>query len=203
MPPCFGSSSASRARAPTVPSSTSERARASSFPRRRESSRYASCEASPVQARACACAPADDSGPDHRSRRSACLFVEPYSRQILVEVMARADLPAFDIGPVRHHPVPPQQKDLVRLGVEHVFLELAHQRALLREIGLAQHLVVERRPPAGRRIAVVRGIDRSGRYLCTSSSGLTTLWQLPVSTTSKLPLPHAPRTTDRSAARAA
>ena len=38
------------------------------------------------------------------------LFVEPDRRQILVQVMARADLPAFDIGPVGHDPIPPQQE---------------------------------------------------------------------------------------------
>src|SRR6516225_7305607 len=36
-------------------------------------------------------------------------FVEPDRAEVLIEVMARADLPAFDIGPVRHDPVPPQQ----------------------------------------------------------------------------------------------
>src|SRR5207249_4056791 len=71
------------------------------------------------------------------SRRPGCLlFIEPHRGEILVQVMARADLPAFDIRPVRDDAVPPRQHDLVRLGVEHVFLELAHRRPLLCRIGL-------------------------------------------------------------------
>src|SRR5438132_1487662 len=44
--------------------------------------------------------------------------------------MARADLPALDIGAIGNRPIPPQQEDVVCLGIEHVFLELAHQRPL-------------------------------------------------------------------------
>src|SRR5713101_1558082 len=66
----------------------------------------------------------------------AKLPVEPDRRQILVEEVARTDLPALDIGTVGDDPVPPQRHDFVRLAVERVFLKLAHQHALLRRIGL-------------------------------------------------------------------
>ena len=74
--------------------------------------------------------------------------------------MAGADLPALNIRSVRHHPVPPQQKDLVRLIIEHAFLEIAHQRALLREVRLVQHPVVESQPLLVLELSVVRGIIR-------------------------------------------
>ena len=45
--------------------------------------------------------------------------------------------------------------------IDHVFLELAHQRALLVEIGLAQHLVVEIDFRWVFVIAVVCGVDRA------------------------------------------
>src|SRR5215472_5543217 len=70
-------------------------------------------------------------------------FVEPDRAEILVEVMARADPPPLDVGSVRNDPVPPQQEHGVRLVVEHVFLKLAHQRALFGCVGLAQHLLIE------------------------------------------------------------
>src|SRR6266849_4901697 len=54
--------------------------------------------------------------------RRCRLFVEPNRRQILVEVMARADLPAFDISMMRNRSVPPQEEDLVRLGIEDMLL---------------------------------------------------------------------------------
>src|SRR5216683_2905514 len=75
--------------------------------------------------------------------RRRFLFVEPHRPQILVEVMARADLPALDISMVRNRPVPPQQEDLVRLGIEDMLLERAHQGALPGGVGLTQYLVVE------------------------------------------------------------
>jgi 7-keto-8-aminopelargonate synthetase-like enzyme len=37
-------------------------------------------------------------------------------------------LPALYVRPVRHCPVPPQQKDLVGLVIEHTFLELDESR---------------------------------------------------------------------------
>src|SRR4029077_14246479 len=57
--------------------------------------------------------------------------------------MARADFPAFDIGPMWDDAVPPYDPDFVRLGIEHVFFEVAHQGALLGKVGLAEHFAVE------------------------------------------------------------
>src|SRR5260370_35320594 len=71
------------------------------------------------------------------------LPVEPYRRQILVEVMAWADLPPLDVGTIRNNPVPPHQVERVGLVLEDVFLELAHQRPLARRVGLPQHLLVQ------------------------------------------------------------
>src|SRR5712691_9053309 len=71
------------------------------------------------------------------------LFIEPDGRQVLIEEMARADLPPLHIRLVWDDAVPPYHPDLVRLGVDHVFLELAHQGALLGKVGLAEHFTVE------------------------------------------------------------
>src|SRR5260370_6865905 len=57
--------------------------------------------------------------------------------------MARADLPSLHIRLVRDDAVPPDYPDLVRLGVDHVFLEVAHQGALLGKVGLTEHFAVE------------------------------------------------------------
>src|ERR1700730_14906646 len=57
--------------------------------------------------------------------------------------MAPADFPAFDITAVRDDPIAPQQKYLVRLGVEHVLFVLAHQSTLPGEVGFSQHSVVQ------------------------------------------------------------
>src|SRR5438067_6693478 len=78
-----------------------------------------------------------------RPRAGRCSLIEPDGRQILVQVMAWTDLPAFDVGAVWHDAIPPQKKDRVRLVVQHVLLEAAHQRALLRRVGLGQHLLIE------------------------------------------------------------
>src|SRR5690242_20738278 len=53
---------------------------------------------------------------------SCLLFVQPYRRQVLVDKVARTDLPALHIGPVRNGPIPPQGHDFMRLLVEHIFL---------------------------------------------------------------------------------
>src|SRR5271167_4473934 len=74
---------------------------------------------------------------------SAKLFIEPHSGQILVEIVARADLPAFHIRTIRNDTVIPQQEYLVRLAVENVFLEVAHKSPLLCELGLMQHPIVQ------------------------------------------------------------
>src|SRR6266446_6431512 len=71
------------------------------------------------------------------------LFVEPHGGQVLIEVVARADLPALDVRPMGDDPVPPQHRKLVRFTVDHVLLELAHQGALLGRVGLVQHFLIE------------------------------------------------------------
>src|SRR5215471_16668210 len=76
-------------------------------------------------------------------RAEATSFIEPDCRQVLVEEMARTDLPAFDIGAVGDDSVPPQGHNFVRLLVEHVLLKLPHQCALLCRIGLMQHALIE------------------------------------------------------------
>src|SRR4051794_4604227 len=53
--------------------------------------------------------PAPGNCPRRGARCRSVLLVEPDRRKVLVHVMARADLPAFDIGPVRHDALPPQQ----------------------------------------------------------------------------------------------
>src|SRR5882762_7029640 len=69
------------------------------------------------------------SSPRLVSRR---LLVEPEPRQVLIDEMGRRDLEPLQVRPVRHDPVPPQCPDLVRLLIEHVGLQAAHQLALLR-----------------------------------------------------------------------
>src|SRR6266478_6794604 len=78
-----------------------------------------------------------------RQRMRTGLLIEPYIGQVLIDVVARADLPSLHIGAQRHDPVPVGYHQLVRLRIEHVLLELAHQRALLRAVGLVQHLLVQ------------------------------------------------------------
>ena len=46
------------------------------------------------------------------------LLVQPDIRQILIEVMARADLPAFHVGPHRHDAIPPGHHQLVRANID-------------------------------------------------------------------------------------
>src|SRR5947199_5081635 len=62
-------------------------------------------------------------------------FVEPHRREILVQEMAGADLPAFDVRAVRHDPVPPYELGGVRLGVHHLLLEVDHQPLPLLRLG--------------------------------------------------------------------
>src|ERR1700740_2960489 len=71
------------------------------------------------------------------------LFVQPNRRQILVEVMTGADLPPLHIGSIRNDAVPPQHWELVRLGIDHMLLEFAHQTALFGGVGLVQHRLVK------------------------------------------------------------
>src|SRR6516162_10647464 len=57
--------------------------------------------------------------------------------------MARADLPALDVRSIRDDPKPPQHWKLVRLAINHVFLELSQQGALFSGIGFLQHSLIE------------------------------------------------------------
>src|SRR5499427_7935720 len=118
----------------------------------------------------------------------ATSFIEPDCRQILVEEMARTDLPAFDIGAVGHDPVPPESHDFMRLVVERMLLVLTHQQALLRRIGLVQHPLIEIDRRRVVEIPILLGEHRARLVLLTSSTGLITLWQFPSMATSKLPL---------------
>src|SRR5437016_797974 len=59
------------------------------------------------------------------------LFVEPDRRQVLIDEMAGADLPAFDVAAVRHDAVPPDDLGGVRLGVHHQLLKGEHSGFLL------------------------------------------------------------------------
>src|SRR6516164_6705276 len=91
---------------------------------------------------------------------SAELFVEPYSRQILVEIMAGTDLPAFHIRTVKNGAVVPQQEYLVGLVVENVFLKVAHLGPLLRKLGFVQHPVVQIDFRLVLEPAIARDVDR-------------------------------------------
>src|SRR6516164_9876254 len=51
---------------------------------------------------------------------------EPNRRQILVGVVARADLPAVDVRAQRHQPIPPKRVDIMRLLVQHALVVLEH-----------------------------------------------------------------------------
>src|SRR5947207_9194444 len=51
------------------------------------------------------------------------LLIKPDRRQILIEEMARTDLPALHIRAVRHDPVPPQRRDVMYLIIERVLFE--------------------------------------------------------------------------------
>src|SRR6516165_10196934 len=94
------------------------------------------------------------------SSRSAELFVEPHSRQILVEIMAGTDLPAFHIRTVKNSAIIPQQEYLVGLVVENVFLEVAHQGPLLGELGFMQHPIVQIDFLLVLELAIARDVDR-------------------------------------------
>src|SRR5581483_3933352 len=71
------------------------------------------------------------------------LLVEPDRRQVLVEVVARRDLPALDVGAVRNDAVPPQRDEVVHLLVDHALLVGAHQPLLLGLVARLVHGVVE------------------------------------------------------------
>src|SRR6516225_11566672 len=64
----------------------------------------------------------------HRMRTTRPAFgsAEPNRRQILVGVVARADLPAMDVGAQGYQPIPPKRVDIVRLLVQHALVVLKH-----------------------------------------------------------------------------
>src|SRR6516164_3911415 len=76
------------------------------------------------------------------ARTALTSFVEPDGPEVLIDVMAGADLPAFDISPVRHGPLPPQQVDRMRLLVENVFIELEQIGPLFGLVEFAQLPVI-------------------------------------------------------------
>src|SRR5262252_3971508 len=100
------------------------------------------------------------SGCGRASRRGGGLLVEPHVGQVLIEVVARTDLPSLYVGAQRNDPVPVGHHHLVRLGIEHALLEIAHQRPLLRAVRLTQHLLVQIDQPLIFVVAVVLGEDR-------------------------------------------
>src|SRR5438477_8456686 len=88
-------------------------------------------------------------------------LVEPDRGQVLVDEVRRGDLEPLDVGAVGHDAVPPQRIDLVRLLIEHVILEFAHQGALLLRVGLVQHRVVELDLARILVVAVILTVDRA------------------------------------------
>src|SRR5689334_22470233 len=62
-------------------------------------------------------------------------FVQPDIRQVLVDVVARTDLPAVHIGTLGDFAVPPDHRKLPRLCIDDASLVLSHQRTLLGEVG--------------------------------------------------------------------
>src|SRR6516162_6029055 len=89
------------------------------------------------------------------------LPVEPDSRQILVDIKARAGLPAFEVRAVGHDAVLPQHEQLMGLLVEHVFLEIAEQDALPCRIDLVQYLLIEIDFVLVFKISIILGEDRA------------------------------------------
>ena len=70
------------------------------------------------------------------------LFVQPDCRQVLIDEMARPDFPALHVRAVRDAPEPPHDPGLVRLVVDHVFLDFSHQAALFGGC-LVQHFLIK------------------------------------------------------------
>src|SRR5260370_4507150 len=62
---------------------------------------------------------------------TAWLLIQPNVREILVDVVARTDLPALHVGPVGDDPIPPRRHDRVGLSVEDVGLAFAPHAAQL------------------------------------------------------------------------
>src|SRR6516164_2818621 len=77
------------------------------------------------------------------SATAITLLVQPDRCQILVQIVARADLPALYVVSVGDDPIPPQHRKLVRFGIDHVLFEIAHQGSLLGGIRLVQHRLIK------------------------------------------------------------
>src|SRR5262249_36481373 len=88
------------------------------------------------------------------------LLVEPHVGQVLIDVVARADLPALHIRSRGDDAIPPPRHPHVYLGVENVFFELADHRSLLGRIGLVEERLIERNLLLVVVVAVVLGVDR-------------------------------------------
>src|ERR671914_1464872 len=53
---------------------------------------------------------------------------QPYVAQVLIDIMARTDLPSFEPAAMRHDPLPPEKGKLVGLFGDCAFFHLAEQR---------------------------------------------------------------------------
>src|SRR5262249_14122499 len=95
--------------------------------------------------------------------RLAYSLIQPDGRQILVDEMAWADLPALYIRPVGHGAIPIGDPHRVRLGIEDISLEFTHQRALPGGVRLVQHLFVERHLVRIFELGVIAAEDRPGK----------------------------------------
>src|SRR6185437_15143912 len=87
-------------------------------------------------------APLPDGTRTTRVRSTVRRLIQPDIGEILVDIVARTDLPAVHVGAFRDLAVPPDHRELPRLGVDDAGFVLPHQRSLLGEVGLAQHPVV-------------------------------------------------------------
>src|SRR4029077_9420855 len=89
---------------------------------------------------------------------------------------------------VRHDPVPPQYPNHVGLVIEHVLFEPAHQEALLRRIGFAQHLFIKLDLTRIVVVAVVLAVDRGRQGLLHIEKRVDHAMAGASRTTSKSPL---------------
>src|SRR5260221_8227463 len=60
-----------------------------------------------------------------RQRMRTGLLIEPYIGQVLIDVVARGDLPSLHIGAHGHDPVAVGYHQLVALRIEHVLFQLS------------------------------------------------------------------------------
>ena len=75
--------------------------------------------------------------------RGKWLFIQPDVVQLLVQIMAWSNLPAFDIRPVRIDLVPPQGDGDMSHITQSTFFILTDQTALFRRTGSPSNLFVE------------------------------------------------------------